>query len=78
MSPIPKTFQNGLYDLQYIWSCWKCPTKNFEHDTMLLHHSLQPELPKSLGFMGSVYTDEISWKLLRALVDSETTKREDE
>ena len=78
MSPIPKTLQNGLYDLQYIWTCWKCPVLAFEDDTMLLHHSLQPELPKSLGFMGSVYTDEIAWKLLRALVDSETTKREDE
>jgi hypothetical protein len=78
MSPIPKVLQNGLYDLQYIWSCWKCPVYNFADDTMLLHHSLQPELPKTLGFLGSVYTDEIAWKLLRAQVDSETTKREDE
>ena len=77
-SPIPKTFQNGLYDIQYIWVCWKCPVLGCEHDTMLLHHSLQPELPKALGFLGSVYTDEIAWKLLRAQVDSETTKREDE
>ena len=78
MSPIPKTFQNGLYDVQYIWVCWKCPTRGLLHDTMLLHHSLQPELPKTLGFLGSVYTDEMAWKLLRAQVDSETTKREDE
>jgi uracil-DNA glycosylase len=68
MSPIPKTFQNGLYDIQYIWVCWKCPVLAAAHDTMLLHHSLQPELPKSLGFMGSVYTDEIAWKLLEILL----------
>jgi hypothetical protein len=31
---------------------------------MLLHHSLQPELPKSLGFLGSLYTNEQAWKHL--------------
>jgi hypothetical protein len=41
-----------------------------------LHHALFPELPKSLGFMGSIYTNESSWKLLRER-KSDSNKRED-
>jgi hypothetical protein len=65
-SPAPKVFQNGLYDLHYIWRTWRIAPRNCLHDTMLRHHAEYPELPKSLGFMGSVYTDELSWKLMRA------------
>lgn len=60
-----KIFQNGLYDLQYIWQTWRCPVINALHDTMILHHSLQPEMLKGLGFLGSIYTSESSWKLMR-------------
>jgi hypothetical protein len=31
-------------------------------DTMLLNHALQPEMLKNLGFLGSIYSDERSWK----------------
>lgn len=72
--PIPKLFQNGLYDLQYILSLGIRP-KAVAHDTMLLHHSMFPELRKGLGFLGSIYTDEGSWKLLNKKTDS--TKREE-
>lgn len=65
-SPCPKVFQNGLYDLHYIWRTWHIPTNACLHDTMLRHHAEYPELQKSLGFMGSIYTDEASWKLMRA------------
>lgn len=72
--PIPKLFQNGMYDLQYIVALgikpWNCI-----HDTMLLHHALYPEMRKGLGFLGSIYTDEASWKLLGGRTDS--TKREE-
>jgi len=44
-------------------------------DTMLLHHALQPESLKSLGFLGSVYSDEGSWKQLRR--GRTTIKRDD-
>ena len=37
---------------------------------MLLHHSLFPELQKGLGFLGSIYTNEASWKLMRGQDDS--------
>lgn len=61
---IPKVFQNGMYDLQYILRMGLRPVA-CEHDTMLLHHSLYPEMLKGLGFLGSVYSDEASWKLMR-------------
>lgn len=62
---IDKLLQNGVYDIQYLWRVMGIKTRGFRHDTMLLHHALYMELPKSLGFMGSVYTNEASWKLMR-------------
>jgi uracil-DNA glycosylase len=62
--PLPKIFQNGLYDLSYIAPMGIKP-RNCSEDTMLKHHSLFPEMKKGLGFMGSIYTDESSWKLMR-------------
>lgn len=59
-----KIFQNGLFDLQYILKMGFKP-KNCIHDTMLLHHALYPELQKGLGFLGSIYSNESSWKLMR-------------
>lgn len=73
-SPIPKVFQNGLYDIQYFLR-EQYILRNCEHDTMLRHHSLYPELQKGLGFMGSLYTNESSWKLLRG--KSEELKRDE-
>jgi len=63
-SNVPKVAQNGLYDLQYLWRAG-IPVNGLTHDTMILHHALQPEMPKSLAFLGSVYTDSPSWKHLR-------------
>ena len=63
-SPIPKLFQNGIYDLQYL-NKMGFRTRNVLEDTMLLHHSLYPEVQKGLGFLGSVYTNELAWKLMR-------------
>ena len=64
-SPIPKVGQNGLYDIQWLWQRYGIPVLNYAHDTMLLHHSLFPESPKGLDFLGSVYTNESSWKTER-------------
>ena len=64
-SPTPKLFQNGLYDITFLARSMGIIVKNAQEDTMLLHHSLQPESLKSLGFMGSLYTDETSWKHMR-------------
>lgn len=73
-SPIPKVFQNGVYDLQYIMRMGFRP-RNCLHDTMLKHHALYPELKKGLGFLGSIYTDEAAWKLMR---HNEVTTKKDE
>ncbi len=61
---MPKVFQNGMYDMQYLWSMG-LTVVNPRHDTMLLHHSLVPEMLKGLGFLGSIYTSEPAWKLMR-------------
>lgn len=57
-------WQNGLYDFQYVMPM-KIRVSRSTEDTMLLHHSLFPELQKGLGFLGSLYTNEASWKLMR-------------
>lgn len=62
--PIDKLFQNGLYDISYFYRMGIRP-KQCKHDTMLLHHSILPEVQKSLGFLGSIYTNEPAWKLMR-------------
>lgn len=72
--PAEKVFQNGLYDLAFLWRKYGITVRNCVHDTMLLHHALQPELRKSLGFLGSLYTNEASWKIMGK--KSETIKRE--
>lgn len=69
-----KVFQNGLFDIAFLWRAYGIPTYNAVDDTMLLHHSLQPEALKSLGFLGSIYTDEGAWKDLKR--HSTTIKRD--
>ncbi len=72
---LAKTFQNGLYDISFLWRAYGVKTFGAAHDTMLLHHALQPESLKSLGFLGSVYTDEGAWKQMR---ERSTTIKRDE
>ena len=74
-SKIPKLFQNGMYDLQYITKMGLKVSACLE-DSMLLHHSLFPEMKKGLGFLGSVYTNEPAWKLMR--VEKADTEKKDE
>ena len=69
-SDLPKIWQNGLYDLQYL-SRMGFRVRNSTHDTMLLHHSIYPEMPKGLGFLGSLYTNERAWKELRTVKEEE-------
>lgn len=64
-SEVPKVGQNFMYDFQYLWEQAHIPVRNFKHDTMLIHHALYPGMQKSLGFLGSIYTNEPAWKDLR-------------
>ena len=73
-SGTPKVLQNGTYDINFLWKTMGIVVNNATHDTMLLSHALQPELQKGLAFLGSIYTDEQSWKLMRR---SATAKREE-
>ncbi len=73
--PNRKLFQNGLYDIAFIWRTTGIKVRNAAEDTMLLHHALQPESLKGLGFLGSIYSDEGSWKQMRERV---TTIKADE
>lgn len=69
--------QNFQYDMKYLWTSYGItfPNAISIEDTMLLHHSLQPEMEKGLAFLGSIYTDEAAWKLERNKGD--TLKREE-
>lgn len=78
--PAPKVFQNGIYDIHFLFRGYGIKVRNVAHDTMLLHHALQPEAPKGLGFLGSVYTNEASWKVTMRdrKAKNQTLKRDDE
>lgn len=71
---IPKLFQNGLYDIAFNLRAMGLPTFGACEDTMLLHHALQPEALKGLGYLGSLYCDEGAWKSMRKV---ETIKRDE-
>lgn len=70
-----KVMQNGAYDLQWTWKQFRTPFYNWGVDTTLAHHALYPEMDKNLGFLGSIYTTEPSWKMMRTRSDEE--KKED-
>lgn len=72
----PFIFQNGIYDAHVLWKQYGIPVPYMTDDTMLMHHALQPEMEKGLGFLGSVYTSEAAWKFMRHS-DNETLKKED-
>lgn len=70
--------QNFTYDVQYFLSRMGIPVRNWTDDTMVLHHSLQPEMRKGLGFLASIYTDELPWKGMHHYrADDRTGKKED-
>lgn len=70
----PKLFQNGMYDIAFLWRAYGIKTVNAAEDTMLLQHAIQPEALKGLGYLGSIYSDEGSWKHMRK--KDETIKRD--
>jgi uracil-DNA glycosylase len=72
----PKVAQNGLYDINFLWRSYGITVKNYEDDTMLLHHALQPESEKGLGFLGSIYTNEASWKMMRTRTKDIAVKKD--
>jgi uracil-DNA glycosylase len=63
-SPSTKIAQNGLYDVQYCTE-YNWLVRGYTEDTMILHHSLYPSIPKGLDFLGSIYCNERAWKKYR-------------
>lgn len=63
--PNKKVGQNFLYDHQYLLLDMDIRVQNVQDDTAILQHSLQPELPKALGVLASLYINEPSWKFMR-------------
>lgn len=75
-SDIPKVAHNGIYDIQYLL-LYGIAVRNYLHDTMLMHHSLFPSLPKGLDFLGSVYCNERAWKRMRPRKKDVSGKKEE-
>lgn len=73
-SDVPKTFQNGIFDMSHFLRI-QLPTFNADEDDMILHHALYPELRKGLGYLASRYAREISWKQMRTF--GESVKRDE-
>jgi uracil-DNA glycosylase len=71
----PVINQNISYDLQMLWMKNNIAMPEILDDTMILHHTLYPEMEKSLGFLGSIYTNEPSWKFMRH--DAEALRAEE-
>lgn len=73
-SDVPKIGQNCVqYDSYWLLKEMNIAVKNIQHDTMQLSHCWALELEKSLGFLGSIFLDERSWKGIR----TETNKQND-
>lgn len=51
----------GSYDYQVLRCQWGINTKPIL-DTILLHKSVESELPHNLGYVGSLYTEAPAWK----------------
>lgn len=70
--PNPKVGQNGNYDMQWLLDGpLAIRLANYGDDTSTLQHAMQPELPKALGTLASLYLNEPSWKQMRTSAKDE-------
>lgn len=58
---IEKAGQNFHYDWSYLRRDGY-HVENYAFDTLVAQHAAWPEMPKDLGFLASIYTDEPYWK----------------
>jgi len=68
---IRKLFHNGLYDIQ-VFKQHGITVQGILEDTMLLHHSLQPEVRRGLDVVASLHLDVPTWKDMVTWKTSET------
>jgi len=65
-SSLPKIGQNAAqYDAYWIVKELGIKLRNYQEDTMVKAHCWQPELEKNLGFLGSVFLNDVAWKHIR-------------
>jgi uracil-DNA glycosylase family 4 len=58
-----KVVQNGMFDIPFLLNHCNVEVKGPIHDTMVAHSILYPDLPKGLGFLGSIYCgSQAYWK----------------
>lgn len=69
--PHPKVGQNFLYDHQYLLEDMDIRVRRIDDDTAILQHATQPELPKALGTLASLYLNEPAWKFMRTSLKDE-------
>jgi uracil-DNA glycosylase family 4 len=50
-----KVFQNGIFDIHFLMTRNGIVVRGPIHDTMIAHSIMYPDLPKGLGFLGSIY-----------------------
>ena len=56
------TMQNGAYDIGVLWHNNHILVENLRMDTLIAAHVCWPELPRDLGFLGSICLDIAPWK----------------
>jgi len=59
----PLMFQNGYFDVYWMREKgFKVPKFGIKHDTLVLHHTTNPELDHDIGFIASIYAKTSYWK----------------
>jgi DNA polymerase len=58
---IKKIFHYGTHDANVLWT-FGIDVVNYEHDTLVMQNSLEPEMPRSLDFLTSIHTREPYYK----------------
>jgi DNA polymerase I-like protein with 3'-5' exonuclease and polymerase domains/uracil-DNA glycosylase len=68
----PINAQNAIFDLSILEYNYGLPLFEYlDYDTLIAAHALNPELPKDLGFLVSLYTDQpyhksmVNWDLIK-------------
>lgn len=60
--PAPKLYQNGKYDTSYHLR-YDAPMRNYVYDSHIMMHSWYAELPRTLGFISSMFLkNHMYWK----------------
>jgi hypothetical protein len=75
-SILRKVGQNITYDLTY-FANEGIRLAGEINDTMLAHHSLEPEMEKSLAFLASLYTTDQAWKQMNSRPKAQREKTDE-